>query len=97
MHRKYAGRGLVAVSVSLDDPKDAKVRPKVDQFLRQQQADFPNFVLDATDDEWQDKLKIQGPPCVYVFNRDNLFVLKGVGETVDYAAIEKTVEALLQQ
>ncbi len=99
MHRKYAGRGLVAVSVSLDDPKDAdwpKVRPKVDDFLRQKDAAFANFVLDARDDEWQEKLKINGPPCVYVFNRDNHIVLKQV-EKVDYAAIEKTVEGLLQQ
>ncbi len=97
MQRKYAAQDLVAVSVSLDDVKDAKVRAKVDKFLQKQEAAFPNFVLDATDEEWQKKLDIQGPPCVYVFNRDNRFVLKLVEEKVNYEVIEKKVEELLQQ
>ena len=61
MHRKYAAAGLVAISVSLDEVKDAKLRPKIDQFLRREQAAFANFILDASDDEWQEKLKISGP------------------------------------
>jgi hypothetical protein len=97
MQRKYAARDLVAVSVSLDDVKDAKARAQVDKFLQKQEAAFPNFILDAKNDEWQDLLKIQGLPCVYVFNRDNHFVLKLVEEKVDYGVIEKKVAELLQQ
>jgi hypothetical protein len=96
MHRKYAARGLVAISVSLDKAEDATVRPKIDQFLRQQQATFANFVLDARDEEWQARLKINGPPCVYVFDRNNRFALKQVEDQVDYAAIEKAVQELLK-
>ncbi len=97
MHRKYAPQGLVTISVSLDGAHDTKVRPKIDQFLRQQQAAFPNFVLDAGDEEWQQKLKITGPPCLCVFDRDNRLVLKQVEDQVDFAVIEKTVQGLLQQ
>jgi hypothetical protein len=96
MHRKYAAQGFVAISVSLDEAADTKVRPKIDEFLRRQEATFANFVLDATGDEWQDKLKINGPPCVYVFNRDNHIALKLV-EEVDYAVVEKAVQSLLGQ
>jgi hypothetical protein len=96
MHRKYAAQGLVAVSVSLDEVKDTKVRGKVDKFLQKQEAVFPNFILDASQEEWQDRLKITAIPCVYVFNRDNRIALKQ-SEEVDYAAIEKTVESLLRQ
>jgi hypothetical protein len=96
MHKKDAGKGLAAVSVSLDDPRDMKVRPKIEQFLRQQEAAFANFVLDATEDEWQDRLKIKGLPCVYVFDRDNHVALKLVEDAVDYAVIEKKVQELLQ-
>jgi hypothetical protein len=97
MHKKYAAQGLVAISVSLDDPRDKKVRGKIDQFLEKQRADFPNLVLDAKDEEWQERLKINGPPCVYVFNRDNRHVLKLVEEEVKYAEIDKEVRALLAQ
>jgi hypothetical protein len=97
MQRKYADRDLVAISVSLDDVKDTKVRAKVDEFLRKQGATFANYVLDAGEGEWQDLLKINALPCVYVFNRDNQFVLKLVEEKVDYAEIEKKVQELLQQ
>jgi hypothetical protein len=94
MHRKYAGRGLAAVSVSLDDPKDAKDRAKVERFLTDQQATFLNVQLDAKSAQWQQRLKIDGPPCVYVFNRDNRYVLKQE-EEVDFAVIEKKIQELL--
>ncbi len=96
MHRKYGPRGLVAVSVSLDDPKDAKERLKVDDFLRKKEAAFANFILDVSADEWQKRLKTDGLPCVYVFDRENRTALKQVEDAVDYAAIEQTVESLLQ-
>jgi hypothetical protein len=94
MHRKYASRGLAAVSVSLDDPKDAKDHEKVMRFLKEQQAAFLNVQMNATPEEWQERLKITGPPCVYVFNRDNQYVLKQEDEE-DFAAIEKKVLELL--
>jgi hypothetical protein len=87
MHRKYADKGFAAVSVSLDDPKD---HAKVQKFLEQQHADFLNILLDASDEEWQTKLKINGPPCVFVFDRDNRTVFKQSQEE-DFAVIEKKV------
>jgi hypothetical protein len=96
VHKKYADRGLAAISVALDDPKDTKVRGKIDAFLQKQGATFPNFVLDATDEEWQEALKINGPPCVFVFNRANQVVLKLTGEEkLDYAVVDREVEKLL--
>jgi hypothetical protein len=94
MHRKYASRGLAAVSVSLDNPKDPKDHDKVVRFLKDQQAAFLNLQLNATPEEWQERLKINGPPCVYVFNRGNQYVLKQEDEE-DFAAIEKKVLELL--
>ena len=103
MHRKYATDGLVAVSVSLDDLHDKQVKidmkAKVLKFLQDRQATFPNFVLDEKEDVWQEKLKIDGPPCVYVFNRDGHWVKKFTEEKgkVDYAEVEKTVRELLKK
>jgi hypothetical protein len=94
MHRKYGSQGFAAVSVCLDDPKDTKDRDLAEKFLHQSRATFLNVVLDADPEQWQTSLKIAGPPCVYVFNRTNQFVLK-MNEDVDYTVIEKKVQELL--
>jgi hypothetical protein len=111
MHKKYAKDGFVAVSVSIDPirGKDGKVNAKavkdVTEFLQKQKPPFRNFILDAREEEWQKKLGVYGPPCVYVFNRDNHFVLKlpvldkkgEPVEVVDYGVIEKTVAELMKK
>lgn len=74
MHKQYAGAGLVAVSVSLDDvsdPDDAKdVEAKVLKFLQVKKATFTNLILEQRPKFWQEKLHIDGPPSVFVFNRE---------------------------
>ncbi len=103
MHSKYAGKDFVAVSVNLDDPHDAKARAKVQAFLEKQKANFTNVMLDAKPEVWQEKLKIDGPPCIYVFDRDNRFVKKlpilsdkpEDTEPAEYSAVEKIVAKLL--
>ncbi len=102
MHEKYGKDGLAALSVSLDDPKeDPKAREKVLKFLQDRGATFPNLMLDEDSDVWQVKLKISGPPCVYLFDRDNHYVLKMSDDSgnprVDYAVIEKKITELLKK
>jgi hypothetical protein len=105
MHRKYAKDGLVAVSVSLDDPGDSDsgrhTRTQALAFLKKQGATFTNVLLDEAPELYENKLKIDGPPCVYIFNRDNRFVAKcdGVGEKgrIDYEFFEKTIVQLLAE
>lgn len=101
MHKKYAKDGFVAVSVSLDEPADAKARASGLRFLAKQGATFANLLLDETPEFYQTKLKIDGPPCVYLFNRDNRFVLKHDGSKegglIDYALFEKRIVALLAE
>jgi hypothetical protein len=70
-------------------------------FLKKQGATFQNVLLDETPEFYQSKLKIDGPPCVYIFNRDNRFVIKrdGAGEEgrIDYGVFEKQIAELLAQ
>jgi hypothetical protein len=107
----------VAVSVSLDgiseknrkNPEELeryeKTCKRVEKFLVKQKATFPNFILDIPQEEWQQKLKVDGPPCIYVFNKDNRFVKKlpvndAKGEPVekvDFAVIDKVVADLLKK
>ena len=103
MQRKYADKGLVAISVNLDDPHDPKAREKVLRFLEKQKATFTNVMLDAKPEVWQEKLKIDGPPCIYVFDRDNRFVKKlpvisekdSEAEQAEYSVVEPVVAKLL--
>jgi hypothetical protein len=105
MQRKYAGKDFAAISVNLDDPHDAKAREKVQRFLEKQKATFTNVMLDAKPEVWQEKLKVDGPPVIYVFDRDNHFVKKlpvisdkeSETEPAEYSIVEKVVAKLLGQ
>jgi hypothetical protein len=105
MQKKYAGKDFAAVSVNLDDPKDAKARQKALDFLQKQQATFTNVMLDAKPEVWQEKLKIDGPPCIYVFDRDGRFVKKlpvistkdDEAEEAAYSVVAPLVAKLLGQ
>lgn len=101
MHKKYGTKDFAAVSVSLDE-KDTD-RENAAKFLRDKHATFTNLLLTAKPDEWQTKLDITGPPCVYVFDRDGRWVLKlpqkdakgDIVEDVRYSIVEKEVAKLL--
>jgi hypothetical protein len=89
MHRKYARDGFAAVSVSLDDPRDAKLMANVERFLKAQNATFTNVVLDEKVEFWQKKLGFDGPPCIFVFNREGRWTK--FDAFPEYAEIEKVV------
>jgi hypothetical protein len=88
MQEKYAKEGLVAVSLNLDDPEDKKVMRNVHEFLKKQKVTFPSYVLNETQETWQEKLKITGPPVVFLFGRDGK-VARKFDEGVDYKEVEK--------
>jgi hypothetical protein len=94
MHKKYAKDGLAAISVSLDDLKDKKAEERVIEFLRKQKATFTNLILDEKAEVWQKKLKFDGPPCVFVFNREGK---PKKFDAPDYDEIEKYVDELLKK
>jgi thiol-disulfide isomerase/thioredoxin len=96
LHRKYSSAGFSAISVSLDDPHDAETRERVRNFLVKQQAAFANYILDEKPEVWQQKLKIQGPPCVFVFGRKGE-LLKRYNDGVDYKDVEAVVVEALKQ
>ena len=105
MQNKYGKDGVVAMSVSLDDPNEKDNKDKVLKFLESQKATFSNYILDEKPELWQEKLKIDGPPVIYVFDRDNHFVKKlpvisdkeSEAEQAEYSIVEKVVAKLLGQ
>ena len=97
LHGQHAKDGLVAISVSLDDPTDDDAKAKALKFLQAQKATFTNLLLDEKPEVWQAKFKIDGPPLVMVFNRKGDLEQKFVDKEVEYAVIEKLVAELLKK
>lgn len=65
LHRKYKDQGVVVMSVSIDEPKD---EPRALEFLKSQQAEFPNFLLPY--DDWTEHWQIKGIPIVLVLDKE---------------------------
>ena len=87
---------MAAVSVALDGADDKDVAGKILKFLQAKKASFANFILDEKPEFWQEKLRFDGPPCVYVFG-PNGKVAKQFKDDFSYADVEKLVKELLNQ
>ena len=96
LHKKYAGQGLVAISVTLDDPTDDAARGRALKFLQARGATFANYLLDEKSETRQQKLKLDGPPLVVVFDRKG-DKAKEFKDEVNYGEIEKLAVKLLQE
>jgi hypothetical protein len=95
MHQKYAAKGLVAISVSLD-PEDN--RADAEKFLVKNKATFTNFWLDESQEFWTEKFKIITPPCLFVYDRKGKWLqFKAEDKDIDHAEIEKLVVKLLAE
>ena len=96
MQEKYKDEGLVAISVSLDDPHEEGVKEKVHKYLKGKKADFRHFILDEKPEFWEDKLKIDGPPCAFVYDREGKVAKKFDG-FFEYSKVEPLVVDLLKK
>ncbi|MBY0527211.1 MAG: hypothetical protein K2R98_27700 [Gemmataceae bacterium] len=98
MHQKYGKDGLVCVSVSVDETKQHK---KALEFLKKVGASFPNYLLDAEPQAWQDKWDLNGPPAVFVFDRNNeraaKFDTSDPDKPYTYDDVEAVVRKLLNE
>ncbi|HEX3147532.1 MAG TPA: TlpA disulfide reductase family protein [Gemmataceae bacterium] len=96
LHRKYAGRGLTVISVSVDVPGDTDAKAAARDFLVLQKASFRNVILTDKAAVWQEKWKVDGPPLLFVF--DNRGRLAGRWEgKFDPAEVEKKIVKLLDE
>lgn len=97
LHHDYARKGVVCMSVSLDEPAD---EAKALAFLQEKGAAFPNFLIDDFK-VWADKWNIKGIPVVLVFDRSGKLLRKFDRDDPDkqftYAEVEKYVAELVGQ
>lgn len=97
LQRRYGDQGVVCVSVALDEAKDHK---EAFEFLQQKKAAFANYRLDEEAQLWQERFDINGPPAVFVFNRENRragkFDYSDPNKQFTHKDVEKLVQELLQ-
>jgi hypothetical protein len=101
MHKKYDKNKFTAISVALDPREDpekvAETRKKMQAFLDKMNATLLNVWLEEPASVWQDKLKFDSPPCIYVFDKDNHFVKKLYDSEFNPTVVENLVEELLKK
>lgn len=96
LHEKYARRGLVVVSVSVDPPDDADARAAARDFLVRQKAAFRNVILTDKAEAWQAKWKVDGPPLLFLFDRRGRLAGRWDGK-FEPAEVGKKVTELLDE
>ncbi len=100
MHRKYGGKGLAVISLTLDDPTDAKAVAAAQKFLQEKKAVFTNVLLDENYGDGFDKLDINTIPAVFLFGPDGKemkrFTMDDTRHQFTYEQVEKKVIALLE-
>ncbi len=74
MHEKHASKGLVIITVSVDDPEDKEKLDEANDFLRKRKLPFQPFHLTESSELWTKKLDFAFPPCYYIFDRQGKWV-----------------------
>jgi hypothetical protein len=85
MQDTYGKDGLVILSVNLDDPKDAELRPKVVDVLAREKASF-SAVAPATKEDIEpivDNWKVSSIPLNVIYGRDGKVAKRIEGADID--------------
>jgi thiol-disulfide isomerase/thioredoxin len=99
MHKKYAKKGLAVVSLALDDISDPKAIDEARRFLKQNKAEFTNYLMDEEFGVGFEKLEINAIPAVFLYGPDGKEVKRFTMDDADnqftYDQVEKEVVSLL--
>jgi thiol-disulfide isomerase/thioredoxin len=102
-HKKYADKGLVCMSVSMDKfgDLDEYSSDKVLKFLKEKGADFPNFIVAEPKKDEGELLKVLGDfsaiPYMVMFDRSGRKVWSSDEKKLDNEQLDKKIEALLAE
>jgi thiol-disulfide isomerase/thioredoxin len=95
LHRKYADRGLVCISLNTDEATEKEIAL---DYLKTQRATFDNFLIDEPIPVWQQKLHTNTAPAALIFGHDGKLRKDFGDDEFTYVEVEKAVvEALAER
>jgi thiol-disulfide isomerase/thioredoxin len=98
LQRRYAGDGFAVISVAIPLDEDTPLeveRGRVLKFLQEKNAAAAtNLLLDEKADVWQARLRFDGVPAVYVFNREGKWYQ--FTDPINYDEVDKLVAELVK-
>ena len=100
MQEKHAAKGLVVISVSLDDARDKGKVDLANQILTKRKLPFRNLLLDEPGDFWPKKFETDSLPLYYVFDRNGKWVRYRAADYKDgvpYDELEKVAVQMLSE
>lgn len=97
MSRAYEEQGVKFVSLSLDDRDDEDTIPQVTEFLREQDATMPNYLMDEIIPDAFEKLDLLGIPAVFVYDVDGALRYRLTGDNPNDQFTEEDVEDAVRE
>ena len=95
LHDRYRGQDVDFVSMSVDDREDKVTIEKARQFVRRQNANFRNYMMDENILQSFEKLGIQGIPAVLFYDRAGRLRYNLNGDDPNHQATLKDVDDAL--
>ncbi|MBI2806546.1 MAG: TlpA family protein disulfide reductase [Planctomycetes bacterium] len=100
MQKEHAARGLVVISVAMDDSKDEDAVKRANKFLTRQDSPLRNLLLDEPSTIWKEKFGITSLPCYFIFDRQGKWVRFRAEDSetgVNYDELKKVVVQMLNE
>lgn len=97
MSRTYEEQGVRFVSLSLDDRDDEDTIPQVTEFLREQNATMPNYLMDEIIPDAFEKLDLLGVPAVFVYDAEGELRYRLTGDNPNDQFTEEDVEDAIRE
>lgn len=94
--KEWEPRGVTFVSLSLDDRDDPDSVDQVREFLGQQDARIPNYLMDEIIPDAFDKLGLLGIPAVYIYDATGQRTHRLTGDDPNHQFTEADVEAAVR-
>ncbi|MBI3823942.1 MAG: redoxin family protein [Planctomycetes bacterium] len=101
MQKQHADKGLVVISVSLDDASESDYVETANKFLTRQKSHMRNLLLDESSKFWGEKLGANSLPIYYLFDRQGKWVAYRAAnygqEGIPYDKLKETVAQMLSE
>ncbi|HVT42889.1 MAG TPA: TlpA disulfide reductase family protein [Thermoanaerobaculia bacterium] len=96
MAKRWTPQGVTFVSLSLDDRDDPDSIEQAREFLRQQDARIPNYLMDEIIPDAFDRLGLLGIPAVFIYDSKGTMVHRLTGDDPNRQYTEEDVEEAIR-